>query len=251
MFNGIEITLQNYFDNFESEVKPFGVEISETVIFKDNDGVDMPVPLKVKIDRIDMDGDFVDITDYKTVSKFSDPELEKATFDIQAGASFFAGMVITGKIPRKFTFLEILKKKPGYVYLADPENKLQKDDLIDIAADNEIMFAKGTLVADMKAQLVEAGVLVKEKAVQKIEIVYAERPEVVDSFIALYKGILNMFVITELYGCFLPNVTEQYSGASSWSDFKEFELTGKDWKDKIVIKQIQEPEYDDADTEGF
>jgi hypothetical protein len=199
-----------------------------------------------------MDGDFVYVTDYKTVSSFSDPKVENASFDIQAAASFFAAMVITGKVPRKFTFLEILKKKPGYIYPTDPENKLLKDDLIDIAADNEIIFEPKILVAEMKRILVEAGVLEKEKAVQKIEIIYADRPEVVDSFIALYKGILNMFVITELYGCFLPNVTEKYSGSSSWEDFKEFELTGKDWKDNIVVKVLGEPqEREEEESEGF
>lgn len=116
--------------------------------------------------------------------------------------------------------------------------------------DNEIVFPLKCLVAEMKQILQDEGILVREKGVQKIEIVYAERPEVVDAFIAIYKGILNMFVITELYGCFLPNVTEQYSGSSTWQDFKEFELTGKDWKDNIVIRTAQEPEYDE-DNETF
>lgn len=69
----------------------------ETVIFQDENGLDMPIPLKVGVDRVDLieDGKACEIIDYKTIDKFTEDEAEKTEYELQAAANYFAALVIT------------------------------------------------------------------------------------------------------------------------------------------------------------
>lgn len=70
-------------------------EKEEKVFFLDELGQEMPVPLKAISDRIDFDESTCEITDYKTVAKFSETDAEKADYEMQAGANYYTALVAT------------------------------------------------------------------------------------------------------------------------------------------------------------
>lgn len=106
--------VENYFADEPSYGKPVVTERFETVIIQDEDGEDMPIPVKVGVDRIDLveDGKSCDIIDYKSIDKFTIDESEKLEYELQAVANYFAAMVITGVVPRRMIYVEVLKSHP-------------------------------------------------------------------------------------------------------------------------------------------
>ena len=240
--------LDNYFENEPKYGKPVVTERFETVVFQDETGVDMPIPLKVGVDRIDLieDGKACEIIDYKTIDKFTEDEAEKTEYELQGVANYFAAQVITGVTPRRMIFLEILKDSPGYEYPDEPNRPLLKDDLLEIAKKHGVEFAPKTLVADMKTQLVEAGVFKKKPGVKPYVIEFDERHDAIAFFLALYKGVVTMIAVSEMFGIYLPNIFERFGGLESARDFKEFEAVPRELAikklDQVVTKIVSAPE---------
>lgn len=96
----------------------------------------------------------------------------------------------------------------------------------------------------MKEKLIEAGVLTKKPGVKEYVIDFDERPDVIDFFLALYKGVLNMVSLSEIAGCYLPNIFERFGGLDSARDFKEFEATPRPKSPKIQKVTIAETPKD-------
>lgn len=202
----------------------------------------MPIALKAISDRIDIGETFCDITDYKTCDKFSKTDAEKADYEMQAGANYFTALVATGKTPRKMYFVEILKEAPGYILEEDPDRRLLKDDLIELVKTRlgEDKLATKETVDSLRTKLIEGGVLVQEKAVNVFEIDFEQRPDVVATFLSLYKGVVNMVALSEICGVYLPNIGAQWGGLEAYQDFKEFDSISK----APTIKRIEVPEED-------
>ncbi len=131
-------------------------------------------------------------------------------------------------------YVEILKGHPGYEYAADPDTKFLKDDLIRIAEENGILFPPKTLVADMKDMLITEGVLTKKPGVREYVIDFEERQDALLFFTEIYKGVVMMITLSEMFGVYLPNMFERFGGLESAQDFKEFEA-----KPKPKIKKVK------------
>lgn len=234
----IAFAVDNYFDNEPAYGTPFATERFETVVFQDEDGRDMPIPIKVGVDRVDLidDGKACQIIDYKTIDKFTEDEAEKTEYELQAVACYFAALVMTGVKPKRMVYVEILKSHPGYEYTKDPDNKLLKANLIEIAAIHGVEFEPKELVEGMKQKLVDAGVFTKKKGVNEYVIDFDERYDAIAFFLAIYKGVVTMIALSELCGVYLPNIFERFGGLESARDFKEFEAIPR----PVVIKQLAE-----------
>lgn len=55
------------------------------------------------------------------------------------------------------------------------------------------------LVEDLKKILIDGGILEREKAVNIFEIDFEERPDIILTFLAMYKGILIMIALSEMF----------------------------------------------------
>lgn len=87
----------------------------------------------------------------------------------------------------------------------------------------------------MKTKLVDAGVFTKKPGVNTYVIDFQERPDIISFFLALYKGIVTMIAVSEMFGVYLPNLFERFGGLESGRDFKEFEAIPK----PITIKKLE------------
>lgn len=179
----------------------------------------MPIPVKAIIDRLDIVVDeetdmekYCIITDYKTADKFSLSDADKADYEMQAGTNYVTALVETGVAPKKMRFVEISKKAPGYILPEDPGRTLLKADLVDLVKtrlpDYEITGKE--LVPDLKKILIDGGILIKESAVNIFEIDFDERPDIMATFFAMYKGIVTMIALSSMYDIYLPNISAQW-----------------------------------------
>ena len=66
------------------------------------------------------------------------------------------------------------------------------------------------LVADLKKILIDGEILVKEPGVNVFEIDFEERPDIMQTFFAMYKGIVTMIALSEMFGVYLPNIGAQW-----------------------------------------
>lgn len=138
-------------------------------------------------------------------------------------------------------FVEILKKTPGYIHPEQPDKTWRKEDLIDEikkSLPDHVLGGK-ELVAYLKKILIEKGVFVKETWVNVFEIDFDERPDVILTFLAMYKGIVNMVALSEMAGTYLPNISAQWGWLEAWNDFKELEGTPRDRTPKI--QKMEDP----------
>lgn len=230
LYDGVNNGIDNFFAaNLERGI-PLYTERSNTVIISDQNGDMLPIPLKVISDRIDEVGDgIVDIIDYKSCDKFTSQDDEKMSFELQGAANFFAVYAITGMRPRSMKYIEILKEKPGYFYPTDPERKLLKDDLIEIAQWASIEIDKKDKVDDIKWKLIEAWILVQKPGVSVYEINFDERKDVLDFFLEIYKQVVSSIALAEIGGSiYLPNIFDTFDGLKSALDFKEMDATPRE-----------------------
>jgi hypothetical protein len=187
----------------------------------------MPVPVKAIIDRLDIveeeinvDGTksgvtsrkYCIITDYKTADKFSLSDADKADYEMQAGTNYVTALVETGVTPKKMRFVEISKKAPGYILPEDPDKRLLKDDLVDLVKTRlpDYEMTGKELVPALKTILIDGGILVKEPGVNVFEIDFDERPDIMLTFFSMYKGIVTMIALSEMFGVYLPNIGAQW-----------------------------------------
>lgn len=121
-------------------------------------------------------------------------------------------------------FEEVLKKESGYILPEDPTRRLLQADLRSECDKHGITWEKYDKNADLQNKLIVAGVLVKESSVQKIVYKYEERPDIIESFLEIYKRILNRLGIIALYNVEygeLVNPFDQMNGKENWADFTE------------------------------
>lgn len=245
LYDGVNNGLDNFFAANLERGNPLYTERSQTVIISDQNGDMLPIPLKVITDRIDEIGDgIVDIIDYKSCDKFTDQDDEKMSFELQGAANFFAVYALTGMRPRSMKYIEILKQKPWYFYPIDPERKLLKDDLIEIATWASIEIDKKDKVDEIKGKLIEAWILIQKAGVSVYEINFDERNDVLDFFLELYKQMISSVALAEIgWGIYLPNIFDVFDGLKSALDFKEMDATPRE---KVVLWNSQEPSKDDS-----
>lgn len=245
LYDGVNNGLDNFFAANLERGNPLYTERSQTVIISDQNGDMLPIPLKVITDRIDEIGDgIVDIIDYKSCDKFTDQDDEKMSFELQGAANFFAVYALTGMRPRSMKYIEILKQKPWYFYPIDPERKLLKDDLIEIATWASIEIDKKDKVDEIKGKLIEAWILIQKPWVSVYEINFDERNDVLDFFLELYKQMISSVALAEIgWGIYLPNIFDVFDGLKSALDFKEMDATPRE---KVVLWNSQEPSKDDS-----
>jgi hypothetical protein len=188
----------------------------------------MPIPVKAIIDRLDIveeeinvDGTesgltsrkYCIITDYKTADKFSLSDADKADYEMQAGTNYVTALVETGVAPKKMRFVEISKKTPGYILPEDPGKSLLKGDLVDLVKTRlpEYEMTGKELVTDLKKILIDGEILVKEPAVNVFEIDFDERPDIMQTFFAMYKGVVTMIALSAMFDVYLPNISAPVS----------------------------------------
>jgi len=183
----------------------------------------MPIPVKAIIDRLDIvdeggDGSeapnvkYCIITDYKTADKFSLSDADKADYEMQAGTNYVTALVETGVAPKKMRFVEISKKAPGYILPEDPEKTLLKADLVDLIKNRlpDYEMTGKEFVADMRKILIDGEILVKESGVNVFEIDFDERPDIMLTFFAMYKGVVTMIALSAMFDIYLPNISAQW-----------------------------------------
>lgn len=95
------------------------------------------------------------------------------------------------------------------------------------------------LVADLKKILIDGEILVKEASVNVFEIDFDERPDIMATFFAMYKGVVTMIALSAMFDVYLPNISAQWGGLEAWQDFKEFEGSPRDKTPKI--KTLETP----------
>jgi len=118
---------------------------------------------------------------------------------MQAGAYFFIAQAITGKIPSKMIFDEVLKSDAKVVWKEDPTRKLLQKDLKELADANGIEYEKYVKNAELIEMLLNADVLEYTKTRQPYVIDYKANPTVIDAFLNVYKAVLNRLAIISLY----------------------------------------------------
>lgn len=199
------------------------------VYFKDEHGEDMPVPIKGILDRWDeaSDGGVI-VKDYKSVDKF-DEEAE-FKYEMAAGAYFFVVQAITGKIPKAIEYIEIMKKEPKVVWLAEPGRKMLQADLKEEATKAGLTFEKFVKNAQLEEMLVAQGLMGRPEPVRTIRIDYSEKPYVVGAFLYMYKAVVNQLAFLD---AFIPNL-RGWQAKEAWADLIEEVQGGKDWMDQIM-----------------
>lgn len=235
LYDGVNNGIENFFAANIARGKPIYTERSQTVIISDQSGDMLPIPFKAITDRIDELGIdengnvSVDIIDYKSCDKFTSQDDEKMSFELQGAANYFTVLSLTGMKPRSMKYIEILKDKPGYFYPTDPERKLLKDDLIEIAQWASIEIDKKDKVDDIKWKLIEAWILVQKPGVSVYEINFDERKDVLDFFLEIYKQVISSIALAEIWGSiYLPNIFDMFDGLKSALDFKEMDATPRE-----------------------
>ena len=200
-------------------------ERSMVVHIQDEAGRNYPVRVKCVIDRLDRNATHgLDVIDYKTCDKFTNPEEEKGDFELQAGIAYLAVLSSTGEAPDRIRFQEALKGEPSLFCPSQPEkSKFLKGDLEELCKANGLAIEKKDKVADLQAKLVAAKVMVPGPGAQEYVIDYRDRPDVVMAARAMYCGAVNLVALYDQSGCWLPNVSARYGGADAWADFKEVE----------------------------
>lgn len=203
----IKETLEAYL-NKPPKYKPLYTEIDDIVAFTDFEGVDMPVPLKVKIDMIAEDEEWnLIIVDHKTTSSgFEKEDSDIAPdFDLQAWAYFIGCMSITGKQPKKIIFDQITKGKPN------PFKGMLQKDLRELCDKHSIPYEKYTKNEELKEKILEAWVLEMPDIIQKYEIDFSTNMQPIQAFIYLYKQIILDLYIKTLYQVpFIINPFKQF-----------------------------------------
>ncbi len=303
----IKTCLENFFASGDQipKLEIHSTEKEEKVFFMDENEEEMPVALKAISDRIDIGDDFCDIFDYKTCGKFNLDDIEKAEYEMQAGANYFTALVATGKTPRKMVYVEILKKNPWFMYALDeqgqppmgtytkydliaiadkhsisldrkrmrvflpsePDRKLLKPDLETEVFNNavDLLWEKPTVENlqnalvrvwvlheemgvtnsgdEIREKLIDAKLLIPRPWVNLYEINFDERPDIIATFLSIYKGVVNMIAISEMVGVYLPNITAQWGWLEAYQDFKDFESIPKPpviKKSETITESIQE-----------
>ena len=110
------------------------------------------------------------------------------------------------------------------------------------------------LVADLKKILIDGGILVKEPSVNVFEIDFDERPDIMATFFAMYKGTVTMIALSAMFDVYLPNISAQWGGLEAWQDFKELDGSPRDKTPKIQTLEtpIEEKVVDDlSDVESL
>ncbi|HMY80877.1 MAG TPA: PD-(D/E)XK nuclease family protein [Candidatus Absconditabacterales bacterium] len=207
VMTNIKETLEAYLANPPSYI-PLHTEIDDIVAFTDFEGIDMPVPLKVKIDMIaeDNDGNLI-IVDHKTTSSgFEKEESDIAPdFDLQAGAYFIGCMSITGRAPTKIIFDQITKGKPN------PFKGMLQKDLRELCDKHSISYEKYTKNEELKQKILDAGILETPDVIQKYEIDFTQNMLPVKAFIHLYKQIIMDLYVKTIYNVpFIINPFKQF-----------------------------------------
>lgn len=219
---------------------PQGVEAKEFVYFKDEFGEDMPIPVKGILDRWDIDSEGgVIVKDYKSVDRFNEDEEYK--YEMSAGAYFFVVQAITGKIPKAIEYIEIMKKEPKVVWLAEPGRKMLQADLKEEATKAGLEFGKFVKNAELEEMLLAHGLMGKQNPVRVIRIDYTEKAYVVNAFLYIYKSVLNQLAFTDM---FLPNL-RGWQAKEAWADLVEEVEGGKDWMDQIMAEGKKRAETSD------
>lgn len=214
-------TLEAYLNN-PPQYKPLFTEIDDLISFTDFEGIDMPLPLKVKIDMIaeDMEGNLI-IVDHKTTSSGFEKEASDTApdFDLQAGAYYIGCMSITGKAPSKMIFDQITKGKPN------PFKGMYQKDLREMCDKHNIPYEKYTKNEELKEKIMQAWLIETPDIIQKYEIDFTTNLQPVKAFIQLYKQVVGDLYIKSLYQSdFIINPFKQF-----WWD-----ITYKHWLASIA-----------------
>lgn len=220
----LTFAISNYLANLDGS-ETISTEIMETVQFTDLEGNIMPLPLKGIIDRIERNQEGEEgLRDYKIVAMFSDPNEKNAAYELQAAAFYYVFQGLKGYPPKFAIFEEVLKKESGYILQEDPTRRLLQADLRELCEKYGLGWEKYDKNADLQNKLILAGVLVKEPSVQKIVIRYEDRMDIIETFLEIYKRILNRLGLIALYNVEygeLVNPFDQMNGKDAWKDFTE------------------------------
>lgn len=220
----LTFAISNYLANLDNS-ETISTEIMETVQFTDLEGQIMPLPLKGIIDRIERNEIAEEgLRDYKIVAMFSDPNEKNAAYELQAASFYYVFQGLKGYPPKFAIFEEVLKKESGYILKEDPTRRLLQKDLRELCEKHGLGWEKYDKNEDLQNKLILAGVLVKEPSVQKIVIRYEERMDIIETFLEIYKRILNRLGLIALYNVEygeLVNPFDQMNGKDAWKDFTE------------------------------
>jgi hypothetical protein len=242
--------IRNYIENADTSTT-VATETMETVEFRDLEGEIMPLPIKGVIDRLETHPEHGQgLRDYKFVASFSDQDSRNAGYELQGAAYYFVYQGITGRAPDYVIFEEVLKKEPGYILAADPTRKLLQADLRELCDMHGLGWEKFEKNAQLQDKLAFAKVLTKESSVRRIVYKYAERRDILEVFLEIYKRILNRLGLICLFSVpydELVNPFDQMNGKEAWDDFTIGIGQGTDTKKKAERKEGDESALENYD----
>ncbi len=205
----IKETLEAYLQK-PPQYKPLFTEVDDLISFTDFEGIDMPIPLKVKMDMVaeDIDGNVI-IVDHKTTSSGYEKENGDIApdFDLQAGAYYIGCMSITGKQPTKIIFDQISKGKPN------PFKGMYQKDLRELCDKHSIPYEKYTKNDELKEKILQAWVLEIPDVIEKYVIDFTTNMQPVKAFIELYKSVIfDLYIKSTYQAPFIVNPFKQFGG---------------------------------------
>lgn len=214
------IAVNNYLENKPDDIDPIEVEANHTWLFSDFEWVEMPLGIKWKMDLLarNKKGELI-IIDHKCVSAFWQ---KNGAYELQASAYYFVTQALMGEKPKKMIFNECIKKS-----LSASKGYLKKD-LVLLCEQNQL--EAGWKVEDLQIRLIDAWILKNPSPINPIIIDFEEEPEIIQAFIEIYKQILNrsFYYFIDKQFKFIPNIKADYTGESSWADFKKETVNEQD-----------------------
>lgn len=197
---------------------PLYIEYSDVFTFSDLEGVEMPFPIKVKIDWIgrDKNGDLI-IVDHKTVkvgTQIQQDEPCPPWFHLQAAIYYLGCIRATGEAPKRIEFHQIPKGVPN------PASGLYQADLRRMCEESGLGWEKYEKNGDLVDKLIKNNVLKAPEYITPYVIDYTQDTSSIQAFIEIYKAVVMDIYIKAKYELpFLPNPFKQFGGDKVYAKY--------------------------------
>jgi len=113
-------------------------------------------------------------------------------------------------------YIETIKKN------LNPTSGMRKPEIQGLCVTHNIEYLPKDTIPVLTEKLLEAGVLEIPSGVNIIKINFEETPEIIQTFLEIYKEILNRsyYFFIEKTLKFLPNPKADFTGIQTWQEFK-------------------------------
>jgi len=205
----------NFIDN-KDDLSIIAAEMDIFTFFKDEEGNDMPLPLKAKIDVAALDEDWESIVgiDHKFKEKLSSEEdTIFPAYEMQAGFYKIALEAELGRPVKRFIFNEVKTWEAT-------APKLLQAELNALMDANWLEYDRYMTNAIKTDMLVKMWILKMGKTCKKIVIDFEQKKYIHPMCLEIYKRFLNQLNLLYVNDSkFLPNLSDFFWGTESYLDF--------------------------------